>query len=57
MLIALLHSNWGLPGIADAMPTSLRSLSLNHPRTFNPEPQKVPTKVGRATAIALALAE
>jgi len=57
MLIALLHSNWGLPGVADAMPTSLRSLGLNHPRTFNPGPQKVPTKVGRATAIALALAE
>jgi hypothetical protein len=57
MLIALLHSNWGLPGVADAVPTSLRTLNLNHPRTFNPGPQKVPTKVGRATAIALALAE
>ena len=32
-------------------------MDLNHSRTFNPEPQKVPTKVGRAAAIALALTE
>jgi hypothetical protein len=57
MTIALLHGHWGVPGVADGLPSSFKWLTLNYPRVFTPEPQKVPTKVGRAAAIGLALAE
>lgn len=57
MAVALLHHSWGLPGVADGLPGPLRGLAINEPRAFNPEPQRVPTEVGRAAAVALALAE